>query len=160
MKRFLLIVFIFLNVLSIRITAKKKMKAAPSSYIRCEDATFSYIENHRKVGNVYEFLIRTYTSQIMIDSVWFGATPVPCDIYTIKTRQRLERTGNAGRYLVKANRDLYANYSSTIDSSEASAGFVPPFAFRGTAYIMYKVNRKRYYQKVHNARKVAAKPMR
>lgn len=128
--------------------------------LRCIDATYSNIDGIRKVGRVYEFLVETRREGILIDSVWFGATPVPCDVHDPVSRLRINKPLRKGQYLVRANRDLYANYPADYDSSLAFQRFVPPFNFRGTACLMFYVKGKRGYTPVMQARKVEGKQLR
>lgn len=128
--------------------------------LHCTDATYSDIHDIRKVGRVYEFMVQARKDGILIDSVWFGATPVPCDVYDIRTRQRIRHSLRKGQYMVRANRDLYANYPAEYDSVAAFRRFVAPFAFRGTACLMYSAKGKRGYTVVQEAKKVEGKQLR
>lgn len=128
--------------------------------LRCIDATYSNIEGIRKVGNVYEFMVEVRKNDILIDSVWFGTTPVPCDVHDLSTGHRIRQKLPRGRYMVRANRDLYINYAAEYDSTAAFQRFVPPFNFRATAYLMYQSKGKRGYALVRQARKVTGKQLR
>ena len=137
------------------------MKRKATHYVEYISGTFSNNEGTiRKVGCVYEFVISTRTDNVMIDSVWFGATPVPCDLLEIKTRHKTDLANVKGLYIVRANKDIYKNFNAQIDSTSSYAAFKAPFVFKGDAVIMYKVNGKRYYVNVMNVTEVKAKGYR
>lgn len=114
----------------------------------------------RKVGTIYEITIQTMFENVTIDSVWFGATPVPCDLLETSKKHRVTIAKDKGTYIVKANKNLYANYPQQVDSTEAYKNFVAPFSFNADAVIMYKVNGKRYYKIVRGVKMVKAKGTR
>jgi len=156
MKKKSLLLFLLITALSS--SAMKKKVADPIQYV---SGTFSINEGSiRKVGRVYEFVINTLTDNVIIDSVWFGATPVPCDLLEIKTRHNIDLANVKGTYIVRANKDLYKNFNAQIDSTSSYTHFKAPFAFKGDAVIMYKVNGKRSYLNVKNVKEVKAKGYR
>lgn len=141
--------------------AAKKRKTISREIVTCQSATFSYVQNNiRTVGHIYELNITVNADDVTVDSVWFGATPVPCDIYETKTLQRVASPVLHGKYLVKANKDLYANFFRNIDSTFAYNQFVPPFPFTGELVIMYNHKGKRHYKTVKNVTERTQKGMR
>lgn len=151
---FLLILFVSSQVLN----AKKKKQVRD---IKVVNATYSNNDNSiRKVGNVYQFTIQTNVNNITIDSVWFGATPIPCNILSIKTKERLTTAEKKGKYMVQVNRNLYANFPQQADSTKAATLFKAPFAFRGKAVLFYKKNGIRMYEIVNQVKEVAPPRMR
>lgn len=155
MKKMIAACFIVFAALTATSSQKPKRNV-----LRCIDATYTTIEGIRKVGNVYEFLVETRKDGVRIDSVWFGATPVPCDVHDLRTGHPIRQVLRKGKYMVRANRDLYINYTAEYDSTAAFQRFVPPFNFQGTAYLMYQRNGKRGYTMVSQARKVSGKQLR
>jgi hypothetical protein len=157
MKHILIVLFAFLFSLSAHANKKRKSR----DYISVLKSTYSTNQGGiRKVGDVYEFRIKTLSPNIIIDSVWFGSTPVPCDLFEIKKKTKIEKATLKGEYLVRTNKDLYTNFSKQIDSTEAFNNFKPPFLFKGVAVIMYNVNGKRYYKTVNAVKQVAPKGKR
>jgi hypothetical protein len=141
--------------------AAKKRKTVSREIVTCQSATYSFVHNNiRTVGNIYELNITVNANDVTIDSVWFGATPVPCDIYETRTLQRVASPVLHGKYLIKANKDLYANFYRNIDSTFAYNHFVPPFPFKGELVIMYSYKGKRYYKTIKNVEERAQKRMR
>lgn len=114
----------------------------------------------RKVGTIYEITIQTMFENVTIDSVWFGATPVPCDLLETNKKHRVTIASDKGKYIIKANKNLYANFPQQVDSTQAFNNFVAPFSYNADAVIMYKVNGKRYYKIVKGVKKVKAKGTR
>ena len=97
---------------------------------------------------------------MQIDSVWFGYTPVPCDLLESKTNQKIELAQEKGVYIVRANKNLYQNFHAQYDSTIASKHFHAPLTFKGDAIIMYKVKGRRYYKSVDNVIKGKSKGSR
>ncbi|MBP6623932.1 MAG: hypothetical protein KA198_02095 [Chitinophagaceae bacterium] len=112
------------------------------------------------IGNVYEFNITTLFDQIILDSVWFGNTPVPCDVFNMSTTYRVDTAIKKGSYQIKANKNLYRYFNHMIDSSERAKSFVEPFPFQGEAVICYKYKGKRYYKIIYTAENRPDKQMR
>lgn len=153
------ILFFLIFFVSSHIVFAKKKKQV--SDIKVVSATYSNNDNTvRKVGNVYQFTIQTYVDNITVDSVWFGATPVPCNILSIKTKERLAKAEKKGRYMVQVNRNLYANFPQQADSTKAALMFKAPFAFRGKAVLFYMKNGVRMYEVVNQVKEVASPRMR
>lgn len=153
---------IFLLVLPMILLGQKrkkiKIKKEPINVI---NTTYSYVYNaYKTTGNIYEIEIQTKYNNIVVDSVWFGATPVPCDIYDKKNGQRIFDPLTAGQYVIKANKDLYKYFYRNIDSSYAYAHFVAPFTFNAVCIIFYKYNNKRMYYTIHNATEKPQKQLR
>jgi hypothetical protein len=98
----------------------------------------------RKAGFIYEFEVKALRKNIVIDSIWLGATPVPCDVINKST----------------TNRDLYKLYPDRYDSLQAAKNFHPPMSFQGVAIICYTVNSKRKYFVVKTVKAKAAKGTR
>ncbi len=150
----LLIISVFFSELSAK---KKKTKDA----IKFVSGVYSTNDSSiRKVGDVYVLMVKTLAENVVFDSVWFGATPVPCDLLDAKTNHKIGSSGLKGTYIVRANKNLYANFHTDIDSTTAYKNFNAPFPFKGDAVIMYKVNGVRYYKVVSKVMKVTAKGMR
>jgi hypothetical protein len=154
---------IFLSMLcfamAFQVDAAKRNRS--NKQVTCSHATYSLIDNEiRKVGRVYEFTIQTKTNDVLVDSVWFGATPVPCDLMEIQTGHRIQKADTKGTYLVKANQDLYANFVKEADSTEAYKLFKAPIRFSGDAIIFYKVHDKRMYLVVNHVDRINPKPTR
>ncbi len=112
------------------------------------------------IGNVYEFNITTLFDQIIFESVWFGNTPVPCDVYNMATTYRADTAIKKGNYQIKANKNLYRYFNHMIDSTERANSFVAPFPFEGEAVICYLYKGKRYYKVVKTAENRPDKQMR
>lgn len=104
------------------------------------------------IGAMYEFEIRTMQENITIDSVWFGATPVPCDLYKDPGGFVIKQTSEKGIYYIKANKDLYSSFPQYFDSTEAFKNFKTKHSFEGIAMIMYLQNGKRNYISVADAK--------
>jgi hypothetical protein len=154
MKNIFFVTFLLVSFTSF--AAKKK-----TAYVAYVSGTFSMNESSiRKVGNVYELIINTLTENVLLDSVWFGATPVPCDLLETKTRHKIEKASEKGTYIVRANRNLYENFPGQTDSTQAYKNFKPPFRFKGDAVIMYKVKGKRYYTIAYQVKQVRPKGTR
>lgn len=133
--------------------AKRKQGARRPlpSPVRCDSASFMYMKGGvRLIGHVYEFYLSTSVPNIILDSVWFGATPVPCDVYALPEGLPVDTAKKAGRYLLKVNRDLYRNFPDMTDSTEAFRRFRPPFVFKGDAMLMYRYKGKRYFLPVYH----------
>ncbi len=139
----------------------KKRKSMQREWISYQSGFFSFVHNnHKTTGNIYELSIQVNTNGVIIDSVWFGATPVPCDVYEIKTMQRIAPPISKGKYLIKANKNLYENFYRSIDSSFAYNHFIAPFPFAGELVIMYVYKGKRYFKSVKQIEQRAQKPLR
>lgn len=109
--------------------------------------------NHRgSIGRIYEFIVTVRKAPLIIDSIWFGATPVPCDIYASGSTQRITSIEKPGQYRISANRELFRYFTKT-DSTVVGQWFKPPFRFRGHAVLMYKFREKRNYIVVQKASK-------
>jgi hypothetical protein len=138
-----------------------KRKKASGEILTCQSAFYSLVQNNiRTVGNIYELSITVNANDVTIDSVWFGATPVPCDLYETKTLQRVSSPVLKGKYLLKANRNLYQNFYRNIDSAFAYNQFRAPFTFKGVLVIMYTHKGKRYYKTVSRVEEHEQKKMR
>jgi len=112
-------------------------KAAPA-FTLMEASYKHHTGGIRVVGTIYSFKILTHREGIKIESVWFGSTPVPVDVYDFGTQvqaaQPLERETE---YLIKANKNLFKNFYPNVDSTEAAANYKKPFDFSGEAFIVY-----------------------
>jgi hypothetical protein len=145
------ILFLCLLLSALCTEAKPRMKKArvPAVLLQCDSAAFTYRKSGvRLIGHVYSFHVRTLVPGVQIDSVWFGAAPVPCDVYDARGVQcdTLKKKGVA---LLKANRDLYRMFPDQTDSTEVARNFRPPFPFRSEAVLMYRYKGKRYYLPVN-----------
>ena len=162
MKQFILLLTLCAS-LYLQVDAQKRKrtnrKALPA--VRYESGFYTYKKGGvRLIGNVYEFTLRTNYPNVILDSVWFGATPVPCDAYDANTGMKVDTAKTPGLYLVKANKDLYRFFSEKIDSTEAAAQFKAPFTFSSDACIMYTYKGKRYYLPVSGMEQRKDKPLR
>jgi hypothetical protein len=108
------------------------------------------VNNRGSIGRIYEFMVEVRKAPLIIDSIWFGATPVPCDIYPSGSTQRITSIEKAGQFRISANRDLFRYFTKT-DSTLVGQWFKPPFRFRGHAVLMYKFRDKRNYVVVQKA---------
>lgn len=104
----------------------------------CQSVTYKMVQNSSRItGRVYQFQMAVFVPQLKIKRVWFGDTPVPCEVYLMPGRIHVDSCMKAGLYLVEANRDLYKNFSSQYDSLEVSKNFHPKRSFQGEAMIIY-----------------------
>jgi hypothetical protein len=147
-----LFLFFFLSV-----GAKKKKSRA---YIQYLNGMYTNNDGVKKIGDVYSFTIQTLAKNILIDSIWFGNTPVPCDLLETKTNHKIDMAIEKGIYIVRANKNLYENFHEQFDSTAAYQGFKAPFPFKGDAVLMYKVNGKQYYKSIYNVVKGKSKGTR
>jgi hypothetical protein len=155
------ICIILLTILSTSISYGQQKGQTKKGVFVIENSFYTFVDRGIKLtGNVYEFTIRTKKPKVVIDSVWFGATPVKCDIYQNGNRLMSDTLQSAGMYTVKANKDLYKNFYPASDSTEAYKKFKPPFAFRSQAAIFYFFKGKRYYETVCGIPQHEAKPLR
>ena len=154
-------IFLFGCFFAFDSVAAKKRKSVAKEIVSYQNGFYSFVHNNiRTVGNIYELKINVLANNVSIDSVWFGATPVPCDVYETRTLQRVSSPVLKGQYLVKANRNLYENFYRNIDSTFAYNQFVPPFPFKGALVIMYTYQGKKYYKVVNEIEERAQKQMR
>lgn len=162
MKKTILLLTICLSFLMPSQAQKRKKKnRKPVPAVRFESGFFTYRKGGvRLIGNVYEFTLRTYYSNVVFDSVWFGATPVPCDLYDANTGIKTDTAKTPGLYLVKANRDLYRLFYEKVDSTQAAARYKAPYKFSSEAYVMYMYQGKRYYLPISNLEERKDKPLR
>ena len=115
----------------------------------------------RKVGDVYDFQVQTFKPNIYFSAVWFGATPVRCDVYEQPTNYRTDTARKPGLYHLSVNKDLYKNFPSSFDSTRAFPSFQPPLSFRGEAIILYAERGKpASYLTVKRVKKVSLKGTR
>lgn len=138
---------------------KTSRKALPA--VRYESGFYTYKKGGvRLIGHVYEITVRTNYPNVVMDSVWFGATPVPCDVYDANTGMKVDTAKSPGLYLIKANKDLYRLFSEKIDSTEAASRFRAPFRFSSDAYIMFTYKGKRSYLPISGMEQRKDKPLR
>lgn len=157
MKNTIIILLLLVPVIALA-QKRKKIKKEPITVI---NTTYSYVHNaYKTTGDIYEIEIQTKYNNIVIDSIWFGATPVPCDIYDKKNGQRIFDPLAPGLYMIKANKDLYKYFYRNIDSTTAYQRFVPPFTFNAVCVIFYKYNNKRMYYTILNATEKPQKQLR
>lgn len=149
---FVILPLVLITTLLFAQQKKRKSKSKPKTeHIKYLSGFYSNQKGGvRIIGNVFEMSLQTNVSNIIIDSVWFGATPVPCDVYSMETNYKVDTAKKVGRYLLKVNKNLYRNFYYKIDSSEAARNFKAPFEFYSDAIIMYRYKGKRYYQPVYN----------
>ena len=141
---------------------KKELPSISNRFVQCNSAVFYHQSgNNRIVGDVYEFVVMPLVDNIEIDSVWFGYTPVPVEIYSNVTKVITNEIIDKNKsYTIKANKDLYKNFYKNIDSSAAFKNFIPPFKFDAKAIIFYKKDNKRYYFKINEIENKGEKPYR
>ncbi len=155
MKNGLFLLIWMIPIFSNSFALKKKMS---KENISIEKAERMLVANHvRNKGRIYEIVVKTKIKNIIIDSLWFGATPVPCDVYDFATRQKQVGKLPVGKYLIIANQDLYKNYSNQIDSTSAYTQFQATTAMKGLLMIMYWENTNRKYMPIYH---VADKPQK
>lgn len=142
--------------LSILLFANKKNKHFTYISGTCIHA----VDSIKKVGDIYDFSIKTHKTKLLIDSVWFGATPVPCDVFESTTNQKVAVAFKKGKYHVRVNKNLYENFPALIDSSIAYKNFKSPIPFKGDAMIMYIYKGKRYFQSVSGVELIKKKGTR
>ncbi|HMN32424.1 MAG TPA: hypothetical protein PKA54_03560 [Chitinophagaceae bacterium] len=154
---FLLILMIPIFSNSFAFKKKRKIK----ENISIEKAERMIASNHvRNKGRIYEIVVNTKMKNIIIDSLWFGATPVPCDVYDFATQQKQVGKLPVGKYLIRANQDLYKNYSNQIDSTSAYIQFQAPTIMKGILMIMYWENTNRKYMPIYHVTDKPQKPLR
>ncbi|MBP6455368.1 MAG: hypothetical protein KA275_01460 [Chitinophagaceae bacterium] len=141
---------------------KKELPSISNRFVQCNNAVFYHQSgNNRIVGDVYEFVVMPLVDNIEIDSVWFGYTPVPVEIYSNVTKVITNEIIDKNKsYTIKANKDLYKNFYKNIDSSAAFKNFIPPFKFDAKAIIFYKKDNKRYHFKINEIENKGEKPYR
>jgi hypothetical protein len=135
-------------------------KNQKSRHIRCIQSTYSIVEGVQPVGRIYEFQILVKESGCRIDSVWFGSTPVPCEVLESEKRNPVNGLLPQGEYIVRANKDLYTNYPKEFDKTTAEKMFKQPFKFKGDAVILYTIRGKRYARVVYDVQQVPSKKYR
>ncbi len=146
--RVLLTLCLALGLLYVEAKPRTKRSKTPTVLLQCDLATYTYRKSGvRLIGHVYSFHVKSMAPGLIIDSVWFGATPVPCDVYDA-TGQPADTLKRPGAFLIKANRDLYRLFPEQADSSTAARTFRTPFAYPGQPVIMYWYKGKRGYVKV------------
>jgi hypothetical protein len=162
MKQFIFILAICIGFQSLAHAQKRKRSSRkPIPAVRFESGFYTYKRGGvRMIGNVYEITLRTYYPNVIFDSVWFGATPVPCDVYEATTGVKADTAKKPGLYVVKANRDLYRFFSEKIDSTQAARTFKAPYAFSSEAYVMYLYKGKRYFLPISGFEERKDKPLR
>lgn len=115
-----------------KLNAQKPSKKA----VQCMESFYTYQErNNRTIGDVYEFKIKINALPCHIKYVWFGATPVPCDIYDSKTNNRIDSLRSKGTYWVRCNKDLYKNFPNQ-DSTVLAKEFKAPYPYKGGAVLI------------------------
>lgn len=106
--------------------------------MKCNEVTYTNVASgSRKTGRVYKFYVTVLSPKIKIDQVWFGDTPVPCEVYKMPGRIHVDSCIKTGNYLIEANRDLYKNFSSKFDSVTVLQNFNPKVSFKGEAILFY-----------------------
>ncbi len=149
--------FLLLLMISLGFELQAKKAASP---IRFQAGIYRYVQQpNRIIGHVYEFKVWV-NETITIDSVWFGSVPVPCDVYNEKGKKIESSISQRGYYIIKANKDLYKNFSAQYDSTEVAKNFKPPFKFSGKAIVFYHHQGKREYLKINKVKQEASKPLR
>ncbi|MBK7764210.1 MAG: hypothetical protein IPI46_12840 [Bacteroidetes bacterium] len=139
-----LLVSILFMVISLQLFAIKKGKHFTYVSGTCIHA----VDSIKKVGDIYDFTIKTHKTKLLIDSVWFGATPVPCDVYESTTNHKVAFAFKKGKYHVRVNKNLYQNFPTLVDSTQAHKNFKASVPFKGDAMIMYIYKGKRYFESV------------
>ena len=141
------------------ITVQARKKNAAVKYLG--GTMIHAYDSLRKVGDVYDFQVQTFKPNIYFTAVWFGATPVRCDVYEQPTNYRTDTARKPGLYHLSVNKDLYKNFPSSFDSTRAFPSFQPPISFRGEAIILYTERGKpASYLTVKRVKKVSLKGTR
>jgi hypothetical protein len=154
----MLVAVCLLCLLTIIVCAGKKKKSKCLSFV---SGTYTITNGPtRIIGTIFELDVKTTCSHILIDSMWFGNTPVPCDVINLSTKNKVDSCAANVIYRVRGNKDLYKNFASKFDSTAAYNLFKAPFAFKGEAVIFYKVNGVRYYLVGSGLTNKAPKPYR
>ncbi len=158
----LLLCFMFISPMAFAQKKKKRKKRnTPTEYVKYVSGFYTYQKGGvRIIGDVYELILKTNVDQIIIDSVWFGATPVPCDVYSMNTSYKTDTAHSKGEYLLKVNKNLYRNFYYQIDSSAAATAFNVPFNYYSDAIVMYRYKGKRYYMPIYGIEKKPMKQLR
>lgn len=113
----------------------------------------------RSDGRLYEFEIKALHDNLQFDSVWFGATPVPCDVWTSPIRGKATSIKKNSTYLISCNRDLYRYYADRFDST-ASSHVLKNTRFEGEAMLLYRYQGKRYTLRVNHILSKQPRPTR
>ena len=151
--------FVFWIILMLFVSSSFAQKKTHHPLVVLKTSYAEEVNNRGSIGRIYEFLIEVRKAPLIIDSIWFGATPVPCDVYPSGSTQRITRIEKAGKYRISANRDLFRYFTKT-DSTLVWQWFKPPFRFRGHAVLMYKFRDQRNYVVVQKASKRIPKRLR
>lgn len=151
--------FVFWIILMLFVSSSFAQKKTHHPLVVLKTSYAEEVNNRGSIGRIYEFLIEVRKAPLIIDSIWFGATPVPCDLYPSGRTQRITRIEKAGKYRISANRDLFRYFTKT-DSTLVWQWFKPPFRFRGHAVLMYKFRDQRNYVVVQKASKRIPKKLR
>lgn len=113
----------------------------------------------RSDGRLYEFEIKALQDNLQFDSVWFGATPVPCDVWTSPIREKATSIKKNSTYVIRCNRDLYRYYADRFDSTTSSP-VLKNKRFEGEAMLLYLYQGKRYTLRVSHILSKQPKPTR
>lgn len=151
--------FVFWIILMLFVSSSFAQKKTHHPLVVLKTSYAEEVNNRGSIGRIYEFLIEVRKAPLIIDSIWFGATPVPCDLYPSGSTQRITRIEKVGKYRISANRDLFRYFTRT-DSTLVWQWFKPPFRFRGHAVLMYKFRDQRNYVVVQKASKRIPKKLR
>lgn len=151
--------FVFWIILMLFVSSSFAQKKTHHPLVVLKTSYAEEVNNRGSIGRIYEFLIEVRKAPLIIDSVWFGATPVPCDLYPSGSTQRITWIEKVGKYRISANRDLFRYFTKT-DSTLVWQWFKPPFRFRGHAVLMYKFRDQRNYVVVQKASKRIPKKLR
>lgn len=151
-----LIFFSFVIFSFSSLSAQKKSKKP----IVCTESFYTYRErNKRIIGNVYEFKIQVNALPYHVNYVWFGATPIPCDVYELKTNNRIDSIRSKGIYWVRCNKDLYKNFP-TQDSIVLAKEFKAPYPYKGGAILVGTYKKERHLLWVKSSPQRPAKGLR
>lgn len=151
--------FVFWVILLLFVSSCFSQKKSNHPLVVLKASYAEEVNNRSSIGRIYEFLIEVRKVPLIIDSIWFGATPVPCDLYPSGSTQRIIKIEKAGEYRISANRDLFRYFTKT-DSALVWRWFKPPFRFRGHSVLMYKFRNQRNYVVVQKASKRIPKKLR
>ena len=147
------LLLIFMSLFETSQAKRKSIRKKPTQNVWLELKDASYTKPTKGIigntGLAYTFTVKTLAKNILIDSVWFGEKPVPCDLYQDVNDFKIEKTKEPGLYFVKANKYYYEILQERQSTKTNTKSYKAPFPFKGEAFIMYRLNGKRYYAPVN-----------
>jgi hypothetical protein len=135
-------------------------QAATKQGVVVHSASYTEKPAPRFNGRIYEFEISCNKTGLVLDSVWFGNAPVPCDVFTFNRKEKVTSLQSGQHYIVRCNRDLYSQYPDRFDSVKAATYFKAPFSFRGKAVLLYSLSSQHFGVSVKSIRYRKPQPLR